>query len=308
MGKLEKFLMSPAASATGSLGSSILNQIFTKRNTERTLQANMKLADYQYSKDMEMWNKMNEYNAPSSQMDRYKAAGINPNLVAGSGGAGSATTMPRYQSPTASFNYKPPVDPMAMLSQYQDMAVRQANIDLLKSQKENVDARTATESLRPDQIAQLIRLSKQKYGYNYELFPMQKDLLSNKVGLQTVEALMRRQQLETEGWRASTERAKSYDSWDAYNARANSQFYKKKYNFETEMKPKQLERYGLQTQITTTQQLMDQWWYDYYSRFNAGSTRLFDKISEGLGTLTGFAGGLKGLVKKNSYSKTNNYY
>jgi hypothetical protein len=239
-------------------------------------------------------------------MSRYAAAGINPNLVAGSGGAGNAVTLPKYNAPTTQFNYKPAVDPLGMLTSYQDMAVKQAQIDLLKSQKSNTDARTATEALRPDQIEQLLRLSKGKFDIEKGKWGFEQQMQEGKLDLQGVSRLMQRQQFAKEGWKTQEAQAKAWDTWSAYNARSNTDYYGKKFKFETSMMPKQLERYGLQTQIATTQQLMDKWWYDYYNRFNAGSTRIWDKVSEGLGTITGFASGLKGLTKKNTYNKTYN--
>ncbi len=66
----------------------------------RTNKKNRELAEYQYSKDVEMWEKNNEYNSPESQMDRYQQAGLNPNLVYGSPAvSGNSTSMPSYDSP-----------------------------------------------------------------------------------------------------------------------------------------------------------------------------------------------------------------
>lgn len=46
------------------------------------------------------WEKQNEYNTPSSQMERYRAAGLNPNLIYGSGqsSAGNAGSIAQYQT------------------------------------------------------------------------------------------------------------------------------------------------------------------------------------------------------------------
>lgn len=62
---------------------------------------NMDLARYQYEKNIEAWNMQNEYNTPASQMARFKAAGLNPNLIygSGSGNSGNATSAPQYTAP-----------------------------------------------------------------------------------------------------------------------------------------------------------------------------------------------------------------
>ena len=51
---------------------SIINQRTQKRNVDLQNQENRKLAEYQYSKDLEMWNRANEYNTPANQMQRFK--------------------------------------------------------------------------------------------------------------------------------------------------------------------------------------------------------------------------------------------
>lgn len=41
-------------------------------------------------KELSLWNMQNEYNSPAAQMERYVQAGLNPNLIAGSLGSGTA--------------------------------------------------------------------------------------------------------------------------------------------------------------------------------------------------------------------------
>lgn len=81
---------------TGVL-STIMNSKALKQNKALTYQQwkeNAKQANQQFSYDMEalkrqqdynteMWNKTNQYNSPQMQMQRYKEAGLNPNLVGG---------------------------------------------------------------------------------------------------------------------------------------------------------------------------------------------------------------------------------
>lgn len=46
------------------------------------------------------WNKQNEYNSPEAQMDRYRQAGLNPNLIYGNGvsSAGNAGSMAEFRA------------------------------------------------------------------------------------------------------------------------------------------------------------------------------------------------------------------
>ena len=39
------------------------------------------MAEYAYSKDLEMWQAQNAYNHPTEQMARLKEAGINPHMA-----------------------------------------------------------------------------------------------------------------------------------------------------------------------------------------------------------------------------------
>lgn len=119
------------------LGQGALEARTAKRNTDATIDANRKMAEYQFSKDLEMWNRSNEYNSPLKQMERYTSAGLNPNLIYGSGSASAgntATSLPKYQAPTAQFDYKPAVQLPMILSMFQDFNIKQAQTDNLREQ------------------------------------------------------------------------------------------------------------------------------------------------------------------------------
>lgn len=130
-----------AVAGLGMLGSGLstyFNSRTAKRNTDATNQSNRELAEYAYSKDLEMWQKNNAYNTPASQMERLKNAGLNPNLIYGNGtvtGNTSAST-PKYNAPRQEYNYQPEIDPMAMLSSYQNMAQQSQDIQYQKQKTE----------------------------------------------------------------------------------------------------------------------------------------------------------------------------
>lgn len=102
----------------------------SRENTDKTIAANKAMAEYQYSKDLEMWNRGNVYNSPQAQMERLKSAGLNPNMVYGSGSAAgmAAGQLPKYNAPTLSYNYRAPVDIPSMISQFQDFRIRNAQV------------------------------------------------------------------------------------------------------------------------------------------------------------------------------------
>lgn len=121
----------------GGLAQGLLNRTTALENTKRTIKANKELAEYQYSKDLEMWERNNEYNSPALQMERLRNAGLNPNLVYGSGAvANTSGSMPKYNAPRVEYDIPTPVDIPGMIGMYQSFALNQAQID-------NVNAQTA---------------------------------------------------------------------------------------------------------------------------------------------------------------------
>ena len=79
---------------------------------------------------LDMWNATNTYNSPASQMERLKAAGLNPNLVYGNG---SATNTASNITPTAS---KPIPSAMvgSAINSYIDTQQKNLQNDLIASQ------------------------------------------------------------------------------------------------------------------------------------------------------------------------------
>lgn len=142
----------PAIMAGAQVVSQLLSNRTQKKTQERTNLANMEMARYSYNRDLEMWNKQNAYNTPASQMSRYAEAGLNPNLIYGQGSSGNASNAPSYQRPNLDYTRRPTVAIPEVLGMYQDYQLKQAHIDNVKAQTDNVNARTLTEGLRPDLI------------------------------------------------------------------------------------------------------------------------------------------------------------
>lgn len=127
----------PIISAIAPAIGGAIQSAFGFRGQKKTNEANMELAKYAYSKDLEMWNRANVYNSPEAQMERLKNAGLNPNMVYGSGAvANSAGTLPKYNAPTLDYNYVPPVQDsmVGSLNQFQDFQIKQAQINNLREQ------------------------------------------------------------------------------------------------------------------------------------------------------------------------------
>lgn len=138
-----------AISGASNIASGVIGQIFAKKNSERQLSQQKELQNYQYSQDVDMWNKQNAYNSPLQQMERYKEAGLNPNLIYGSGSsAGNAATMPKYNAPTAPMRENSKIQTGDMIQQYQNIQMQQKQIDLVESQIKNTDAQSTAQIIQ----------------------------------------------------------------------------------------------------------------------------------------------------------------
>jgi len=118
-------ILSLLAPSVGGVASSVASII----NTKKTNEANREMAKFAYNKDLEMWNRQNSYNSPQAQMERYKNAGLNPNLIYGTGtaSAGNASTLPRYSAPSQSYHYEAP-NVMPTIGAYLDTKAKNAQI------------------------------------------------------------------------------------------------------------------------------------------------------------------------------------
>lgn len=164
---------------TGGVGTA-LNIFDTLFNANQTEIANRRSQNFQW----EMYNRQrqdaiadrdfsNNYNSPAAQMERLKAAGLNPNLVYGNGAAQSQSVVTRAASP-GSFTARPAtsdssgavsavakgLEMMYSLANTQAQTNNlQANHDVIvaeaalkHAQTENVGAQTETEHYKQSEI------------------------------------------------------------------------------------------------------------------------------------------------------------
>lgn len=124
----------PVLSTVAQFGNSLLQSNQSKQNVNRTTQGNLELAKYEHSKNLEMWNLNNAYNSPEAQMERLRKAGLNPNMVYGSGKVAGNTSgeFPKYNAPTV--DHSGVVAPRIpdMINMYQDVELKNAQIDNAK--------------------------------------------------------------------------------------------------------------------------------------------------------------------------------
>lgn len=81
------------------VGSNLLSSVFQRRNNASAFYDNANLS-------WQMWNAQNAYNDPAAQMSRYKAAGLNPNLIYGQSNLSPSISVPsRAPDPAPNFDF-----------------------------------------------------------------------------------------------------------------------------------------------------------------------------------------------------------
>lgn len=138
---------------------------------DRTNQANRELAQYQNSYNYNMWKEQNAYNDPSAQMDRLRAAGINPNSIAGQSTASGIASAPPEAASMTYQAYQAPTDMYNAAIQLRAQMVPAAldavsKLMLAKSQSEYNNAKTleTLESIPGTKADSTIKTAKAKYA------------------------------------------------------------------------------------------------------------------------------------------------
>lgn len=123
-------------SAAANIGSGILGMYGQQAANRR----NEQLARDARAHDVRMWRMMADYNTPQMQMQRLREAGLNPNLIYGSGSANTGNVTAAQKSPVAEVQNEMAnianVNLLPAISLYQDWQVKKAQIDNLNAQKE----------------------------------------------------------------------------------------------------------------------------------------------------------------------------
>lgn len=149
------------------------------------------LAQFEYEKNLEMWNRQNEYNRPDAQMQRLKDAGLNPNLVYGSQSVTGNTVgqAPQYNAPTLRYKGVEPSDLQGIISQYQDVELKIAQQNNIQAQTEITQQRTLNEAIQND----ILSTAAQKAGVDLE---KSEKLLPHSLDIQKSKAQQERQKIK----------------------------------------------------------------------------------------------------------------
>lgn len=135
--------------AVGGIASAIGNVISAREQNA----ANLNIQREQNAYNLNMWQLENMYNSPEAQMDRYKQAGLNPNLIYGSATnqhSNAPTSAPRQNIPipwgnvgeAISQGFNSSLQALQMEKSLQEadsrIAANNANADMKTAQKNNI--------------------------------------------------------------------------------------------------------------------------------------------------------------------------
>lgn len=143
-------LNSAIIGATGSINSAIVSNAGNRRSQERANKHNI-----------EFWRMQNEYNNPTSQMQRLRDAGLNPNLIYGSGTTQTGNADRIAPSKASPYEFDSPIQDIA---RFADTGVKNAQADNLKTQNTVL---TQEAILKGAQTAKLgTETAQNKFDYN----------------------------------------------------------------------------------------------------------------------------------------------
>jgi hypothetical protein len=140
--------MDETTSALITGGTAVASQAINAYATERANKKNRKFAQEMYEKqqadNLKSWNMTNTYNSPQEQMKRLQEAGLNPNLIYGSGSQTGGTASPTT-APQASFKASAPQFDLggatgSAFDRYFNTQLKTAQLDNLKKQNDAIEA------------------------------------------------------------------------------------------------------------------------------------------------------------------------
>lgn len=122
----------------------------------------VKLQKMQNDFNLDMWNKNNEYNSPQAQMQRFKLAGLNPNLIYSQGSSGLSSSPPVQNAPQG-VDWSRPMSELGKAFNIENLKTLIAN-----RKKAEADASNAsTNAKRNDLEFQAEHLTGLNYSFNY---------------------------------------------------------------------------------------------------------------------------------------------
>jgi len=120
---------------------------------------NRKFAEHMYNKQYQdniaLWQLQNEYNMPSAQMERFKAAGLNPNLIYGQTNEGGSIQSADFKQPDTRVPEWGDVafGASTAIETYYNTQMKQAQVDNLREQNSILKQEAALREIQKNRAA-----------------------------------------------------------------------------------------------------------------------------------------------------------
>lgn len=162
------------AAATAAAGAGT-NAIATGKMNKKNRNFSREMFAKQNEQNLKNWQQNNEYNSPTAQMARYQEAGLNPNLIYGSGGsAGNSNYAPSapFQTPKQDTPQWGDVISSAGkegLSAYYDTQIKKHTVDNLKTQNTVLANEASLKAIQGEREAFDLNLKRGLEGNSLEV-------------------------------------------------------------------------------------------------------------------------------------------
>lgn len=223
-----------ASSVVGNMGNQISaaqQYRYQKQLMEQQNEYNTQAATTQYNRMISMWNMENEYNLPTNQMQRFKDAGLNPNLVYGqsnpSAGFSSAPSSSVSGASAPQVRFDNPVDSIVKVFQLKNLA-DQNEVLKAEARDKNAAALLKTQGITESET----RIARYKALTAKSSFDLK---LGNALYDHTIQNMIARNEYLAQLFRTSKSQAslsfwkskqsqKEFEDYERYGIRPNDNF------------------------------------------------------------------------------------
>lgn len=151
--------------AVGAIGQGV-NAIFTHNQTIRNNRNAREFYQMERKDNLADWAMQNQYNSPAQQMARLKEAGLNPNLVYGSGAQQSAAGPVKGANANASPGQPVNMQLGEIFKDFVQITSTMAQTDNLKEMNENIKLRSQATNL--DNVMRDLKIAEQDTKNRYQ--------------------------------------------------------------------------------------------------------------------------------------------
>lgn len=148
-------LLAAGIAGAAALGSSIAGGVTAGKMNRRAVRFQREMFEKQGQRELEYWHMQNQYNLPIEQMKRLKDAGLNPNLVYGTGADAQSAPLHAGGAPNMPTQHNEAIDLTSVAQTALAAKQIQANIDQTQAETERIKQGTAVGQFQLEALREL---------------------------------------------------------------------------------------------------------------------------------------------------------